>query len=55
MSYRPSDHRRHPAYDPRPAQPGTPSPMLAAQLILAALSFAVLVGAAFQVLGTLGN
>jgi hypothetical protein len=51
-----SAHRRHPAYDARPAQPGVPSSTIAAQLIVAALSFAVLVGAAFHALGTsIGN
>jgi len=56
MPQRTSPHRRHPAYDPRPAHPEARSSAFAAQLIVGALSFAVLVGAAFQALGSsLGN
>lgn len=49
-------HRRHPAYDPRPVPSQVSSSAFAAQLIVAALSFAVLVGAAFHALEiTLGS
>ena len=52
MPYRTSSstHRRHPAYDPRPVHSETSSSAFAAQLIVAALSFAVLIGAAFHAL-----
>jgi len=43
-------HRRHPAYDPRPVHSEIRSSTFAAQLIVAALSFAVLIGAAFHAL-----
>jgi hypothetical protein len=53
---KPSAHRRHPTYDPHPAHPGVASSARAAQLIIAALSFSVIVGAAFHALGfSLGN
>ena len=56
MPHRTPTHRRHPAYAPRPAPTGIHSSKLGAQLIIAALSFSVIVGAAFQALGTsLGN
>ncbi|MEI6640414.1 MAG: hypothetical protein WCL10_00160 [Novosphingobium sp.] len=45
-------HRRHPAIAPRPAPSGIHSPQLGAQLIIAALSFAVIAGAAFKVFGS---
>ncbi|MFM9936152.1 MAG: hypothetical protein ACKVOL_08130 [Novosphingobium sp.] len=56
MIKRTPTHRRHPAYDARPAHPEVSSSAFAAQLIVAALSFAVLVGAAFHALQvTLGS
>ncbi len=56
MPHRPPQHRRHPAYTQRPAPSGLHSSKLGAQLIIAALSFSVIVGAAFQALGSsLGN
>jgi hypothetical protein len=48
---KPSAHRRHSAYDPHLAHTGAPSSARAAQLIIAALSFTVIVGAAFHALG----
>jgi hypothetical protein len=56
MVSRSTVHRRHPAYDARPAHPDVRPSGLATQLIIAALSFAVMVGAAFHALqGALGN
>lgn len=52
MPHRPSTHRRHPAYAPRPAPSGIHSSQMGAQLIIAALSFAVIVGAAFHAFGS---
>jgi len=45
-------HRHHPAYAPRPVPSGVHSSDLGAQLIIAALSFAVIIGAAFHAFGT---
>ena len=52
MPNRPSAHRHHPAIAPRPAPSGIHSSQLGAQLIIAALSFAVIAGAAIQVFGS---
>lgn len=49
-------HRRHPAIAPRPAPSGMHSADLGAAMIIAALSFAVIAGAAIQLFGsTLAN
>lgn len=48
MPNRPPSHRRHPAYAPRPAPTGIHSAEVGAHLIIAALSFAVIAGAAFH-------
>lgn len=51
-----STHRRHPAYDSRQEHPGTRSSALATQLMIGAISFSVMIGAAFQALqSALGN
>lgn len=51
MPNRPSAHRRHPAIAPRPAPSGIHSAELGAQLVIAALSFAAIAGAAFLAFG----
>jgi len=45
-------HRRHPAIAPRPVPTGIHSSQLGAAMIVAALSFAVIAGAAFHVFGS---
>ena len=52
MPHRRSDHRRHPAHPPRTVPSGIHSSELGAQLIIAALSFAVIVAAAFHAFGS---
>jgi hypothetical protein len=51
-SHRPSAHRRHPAYAPRPAPSGIHSSELGAAMIIAALSFAAIGGAVFHAFGS---
>jgi uncharacterized protein HemX len=51
MSHRASPHRRHPAIAPRPAPSGIHSAELGAQLVIAALSFAAIAGAAVFAFG----
>jgi hypothetical protein len=51
MSHRSSAHRRHPAIAPRSAPSGIHSAELGTQLIVAALSFAAIAGAAFFAFG----
>ena len=50
--HRSKTHRHHPAYVPRPVPTGIHTLQFGAQLIIAVLSFAVIVGAAFHVFGT---
>ncbi|KUR72462.1 hypothetical protein AQZ52_04210 [Novosphingobium fuchskuhlense] len=50
--YRASSHRRHPAIAPRPAPAGIHSSDLGAAMIAAALSFAVIAGAAVHAFGS---